>query len=121
MHQLHIGKSQPGVCGCAEEEVLVFHQVREFRWVELEDVGARPALDGHVQHLAGNLVLHAWQGNAIRLLSDCLGEQVGEDDLAEIIDNDRRRVGECIASREDLDVADGVAADREQHRELVVG
>src|ERR1700685_1896855 len=102
MHQFHIGESQPRVCGRPEEEVLVFHEVREFRWVELEDVGTRPALDWHVQHLAGDLVLHAWQGDAIRPLPNCLGKQISEYDLAKIVNNDWLGVGERIASRQDL-------------------
>ena len=41
--------------------------------------------------------------------------------FAEVIDNDLRRGGGLLACGDDLDVADSVTANREQHRELVVG
>jgi hypothetical protein len=97
MHQFHVGEPEPGPCSCPEEEVLIFHQVREFRQVKLQDVGACATLDWRVQHLARDLVLHAGQSSPIRLLADSLGEQVGEDDVIEVIDDNRRGAGGLLA------------------------
>jgi hypothetical protein len=85
--EFDIGEPEPGMGGRAEEEALVFHEVRVFRRVELQDVGACRALDRHVGHLARDLVLHARQGGPVRLLTNGLSEQVGEHDLTEVVDD----------------------------------
>jgi hypothetical protein len=38
INQLHFGSPEPGSGGCAEEEVLVFHKMRNFGRIQLQDV-----------------------------------------------------------------------------------
>jgi hypothetical protein len=77
-------------------------------------------LDRYVQHLTRDLVLYPGQSDPIRVLANCLGEQVSKDDLAKVIDHDWIRVGGRIASRDDLHITDRVTAHCEEHGELVV-
>src|ERR1019366_8965088 len=112
---------EPGMGGRTEEEMLVLDEMRKFRRVELQDVGACPPLDWHVEHLARYLVLDARQSCPIGLIANCLREQLGEDNGAEVVDLEGPGIAGLLARRDYLDIADGIDAYRKQHRELVVG
>ena len=118
--------------GQVEEERLVLHDARVLRGRELEQVEPAPVDERQGEHPPRDLLLHPGQRPRI----DAGGRrEVGEVELGPVVVGDDRagaglRVAAAPGERstlrgaaggEDLNVADRVAADGEEERQLVIG